>query len=76
MSHTIILEKILCSDWCFSYVSVTFKIRNDTTGDECVYTQTLGFGSSYTLLILPTLKYGPNVTLMNTSQYVLSHNMA
>ncbi|XP_038572448.1 solute carrier family 15 member 1-like [Micropterus salmoides] len=39
---------------------VTFKIRNDTTGDECVYTQTLGFGSSYTLLILPTLKYGPN----------------
>uniref|UniRef100_A0AAQ5Z4S0 Solute carrier family 15 member 1 n=1 Tax=Amphiprion ocellaris TaxID=80972 RepID=A0AAQ5Z4S0_AMPOC len=29
-------------------------------GDECVYTQTLGFGSSYTLVIPSTFAFGPN----------------
>uniref|UniRef100_A0AAQ5ZMN1 Solute carrier family 15 member 1 n=1 Tax=Amphiprion ocellaris TaxID=80972 RepID=A0AAQ5ZMN1_AMPOC len=36
-----------------------FVIRNDL-GDECVYTQTLGFGSSYTLVIPSTFAFGPN----------------
>uniref|UniRef100_A0A3B4TYI7 Solute carrier family 15 member 1 n=2 Tax=Seriola dumerili TaxID=41447 RepID=A0A3B4TYI7_SERDU len=35
-----------------------FRIINDV--DECVYTQKLGFGSSYTLIIPPTFKFGTN----------------
>uniref|UniRef100_A0AAQ6IL60 Solute carrier family 15 member 1 n=1 Tax=Anabas testudineus TaxID=64144 RepID=A0AAQ6IL60_ANATE len=48
----------LCSNWCFScYVSAHFKIVNDA-GVECIYSQELGFGSSYTLLILPNFTFG------------------
>ncbi|XP_053273532.1 solute carrier family 15 member 1 [Pleuronectes platessa] len=36
-----------------------FKIKNEA-GDECIYSQELGFGSSYTLMILPTFTFGPN----------------
>ncbi|XP_060922936.1 solute carrier family 15 member 1-like [Limanda limanda] len=36
-----------------------FKIKNET-GGECTYSQELGFGSSYTLMILPTFTMGPN----------------
>uniref|UniRef100_A0A8C4HYF7 Solute carrier family 15 member 1 n=1 Tax=Dicentrarchus labrax TaxID=13489 RepID=A0A8C4HYF7_DICLA len=36
-----------------------FHIR-DNRGQECVYTQKLGFGSSYTLIIPPTFAFGPN----------------
>nr|ACI49693.2 peptide transporter [Dicentrarchus labrax] len=46
------------------YISVPqgnaqFHIR-DNSGQECVYTQKLGFGSSYTLIIPPTFAFGPN----------------
>ncbi|XP_051799316.1 solute carrier family 15 member 1b [Acanthochromis polyacanthus] len=46
------------------YVAVSqgapqFVIKNDV-GDECVYTQTLSFGSSYTLIIPSTFAFGPN----------------
>ncbi|KAM9334134.1 solute carrier family 15 member 1b [Symphorus nematophorus] len=34
-----------------------FSIR-DTSGQECVYSQKLGFGSSYTLIIPPTFTWG------------------
>ncbi|XP_026218174.1 solute carrier family 15 member 1-like [Anabas testudineus] len=34
-----------------------FKIVNDA-GVECIYSQELGFGSSYTLLILPNFTFG------------------
>ncbi|XP_062236747.1 solute carrier family 15 member 1b [Platichthys flesus] len=36
-----------------------FKIKNEA-GDECIYNQELGFGSSFTLMILPTFTFGPN----------------
>uniref|UniRef100_A0A8C4HZ50 Solute carrier family 15 member 1 n=1 Tax=Dicentrarchus labrax TaxID=13489 RepID=A0A8C4HZ50_DICLA len=55
----IIPEKLPCSDFFFRYVSAQFHIR-DNRGQECVYTQKLGFGSSYTLIIPPTFAFGPN----------------
>ncbi|XP_071370733.1 solute carrier family 15 member 1b [Centroberyx affinis] len=36
-----------------------FNITNDG-GDKCLYTQKLGFGSSYTLIIPSTFIFGPN----------------
>ncbi|XP_039997791.1 solute carrier family 15 member 1b isoform X2 [Xiphias gladius] len=36
-----------------------FRITNNT-GEECVYSQTLGFGSSHTLIIPPTFAFGEN----------------
>ncbi|KAM9830633.1 solute carrier family 15 member 1-like [Syngnathus typhle] len=36
-----------------------FLIKNNT-GEECVYNEQLGFGSSYVLIIPPTFTFGPN----------------
>ncbi|XP_034462724.1 solute carrier family 15 member 1b [Hippoglossus hippoglossus] len=36
-----------------------FRIKNEAE-EECIYSQELGFGSSYTLMILPTFTFGPN----------------
>ncbi|KAL6115527.1 slc15a1 [Pungitius sinensis] len=38
--------------------SAQFKIQR--SADECVYTQELGFGSSFTLIIPPTFAFGSN----------------
>lgn len=63
---------ILCSNCCFCcYVSAQFKIINDV-GEECIYSQKLGFGSSYTLLILQNFTFGQNVT----HEHVLKHVIA
>uniref|UniRef100_A0AAQ4PS10 Solute carrier family 15 member 1 n=1 Tax=Gasterosteus aculeatus aculeatus TaxID=481459 RepID=A0AAQ4PS10_GASAC len=43
----------LCSHLCFSlHLRAQFKIKS--AAEECVYTQELGFGSSFTLIIPPT----------------------
>ncbi|RVE75247.1 hypothetical protein OJAV_G00015210 [Oryzias javanicus] len=39
--------------------SAKYQIKNEA-GQECVIPQELGFGSSYTMLILPTFNFGPN----------------
>ncbi|KAF6738032.1 Solute carrier family 15 member 1 [Oryzias melastigma] len=39
--------------------SAKYQIKNQA-GVECVIPQELGFGSSYTMLILPTFNFGPN----------------
>lgn len=55
------VEKILCSDWCFScYVRAQYQIT-DISGQKCTYKQTLGFGSSYTLLIPTNFTFGSDV---------------
>uniref|UniRef100_A0A3B5BND3 Solute carrier family 15 member 1-like n=1 Tax=Stegastes partitus TaxID=144197 RepID=A0A3B5BND3_9TELE len=46
------------------YVNVSqglakFQIKNDV-GDVCMYEQTLGFGSSFTMVIPSTFAFGPN----------------
>ncbi|XP_029370419.1 solute carrier family 15 member 1b isoform X2 [Echeneis naucrates] len=38
-----------------------YRIK-DNAGKECLYTQSLGFGSSYTLIIKPTFQFGQNCT--------------
>uniref|UniRef100_A0A3B5BI36 Solute carrier family 15 member 1-like n=1 Tax=Stegastes partitus TaxID=144197 RepID=A0A3B5BI36_9TELE len=38
---------------------VNFQIKNDV-GDVCMYEQTLGFGSSFTMVIPSTFAFGPN----------------
>lgn len=51
----------LCSHLCFSlHLRAQFKIKS--AAEECVYTQELGFGSSFTLIIPPTFAFGSNVT--------------
>lgn len=59
--HTNVWEKTrLCPNCWFSCcVSAQFKISSDE--GECVYSQILGFGSSYTLLILPNFTFAQNV---------------
>lgn len=44
-----------------------FRIK-DENGQECVYSQELGFGSSYTLIILPSITFGDNVRAHSGSQ--------
>ncbi|CAL1598351.1 unnamed protein product [Knipowitschia caucasica] len=41
------------------YGKVQFTILNEMTMANCIYEQTLDFGSSYTLLIPPTLQFEP-----------------
>ncbi|KAM6892812.1 solute carrier family 15 member 1b [Lycodopsis pacificus] len=36
------------------------RFRIQSSAEECVYSQNLGFGSSYTLIIPPTFAFGPN----------------
>uniref|UniRef100_A0AAQ4NT94 Solute carrier family 15 member 1 n=1 Tax=Gasterosteus aculeatus aculeatus TaxID=481459 RepID=A0AAQ4NT94_GASAC len=49
----------LCSHLCFSlHLRAQFKIKS--AAEECVYTQELGFGSSFTLIIPPTFAFGSN----------------
>ncbi|KAM7375214.1 hypothetical protein PAMA_014345 [Pampus argenteus] len=47
-----------------------FKIVNNA-GQQCVYTQKLGFGSAYTLVIPSTFTFGQDVTCA----YVFKHNI-
>uniref|UniRef100_A0A665VUP0 Solute carrier family 15 member 1 n=1 Tax=Echeneis naucrates TaxID=173247 RepID=A0A665VUP0_ECHNA len=42
-------------------VRAAYRIK-DNAGKECLYTQSLGFGSSYTLIIKPTFQFGQNCT--------------
>ncbi|XP_075951237.1 solute carrier family 15 member 1b [Anarhichas minor] len=36
------------------------RFRIQSSAEECIYSQDLGFGSSYTLIIPPTFAFGPN----------------
>ncbi|CAN9498342.1 unnamed protein product [Ophioblennius macclurei] len=55
---------VIVSNNMSEYVDVNrgdakFKIM-DMSGNECAYTQTLGFGSSYTIVIPPNFQFQPN----------------
>uniref|UniRef100_A0A3Q0SWS7 Solute carrier family 15 member 1 n=1 Tax=Amphilophus citrinellus TaxID=61819 RepID=A0A3Q0SWS7_AMPCI len=57
--------EVHCSDWWFSLCGSAKFIIKDNNGNVCDYTQELGFGSSYTLIIPPTFRFGDAVTLMD-----------
>lgn len=58
----VMLEELLCSDWCCPCdVRAEFLIKG-AGGQKCSYSLTLGFGSSYTIIIPPTLTFGDKVS--------------
>uniref|UniRef100_A0A3Q0SVL7 Solute carrier family 15 member 1b n=1 Tax=Amphilophus citrinellus TaxID=61819 RepID=A0A3Q0SVL7_AMPCI len=75
-SNMVILVEVHCSDWWFSLCGSAKFIIKDNNGNVCDYTQELGFGSSYTLIIPPTFRFGDAVTCKSTLRRPNSFHMA
>lgn len=52
------------------YGRAEFMIKDDR-GSSCIYTQELGFGSSYTLIIPSTFTFGEMVTCKSTLSHIM-----